>query len=151
SLRLKGSQRRPSPVRNQPLKSVPQTSLLAREAVSGDAPGGTRRRHLRRATRPCRSSSSEIVLSTGKPGADLLRPPARIRATHVEQRCRGPFGHRIGMQPGRPAALLQTVQALSLIAADQLVTRLAADRVLSAQCRKAHFILLPSHNKPQLR
>src|SRR5260370_11175162 len=62
SLIVNGSQRRRSPVRNQPLKSAHQTALGASTARKGEAQGGHRRRSRRACVIPSLRSQSPIVL-----------------------------------------------------------------------------------------
>jgi hypothetical protein len=62
---VSGSQRLPSPVKNQPLKSMHQTSLAAPQWANGALDGGLRRRSLRFTVSPSRSNSSPIELAAG--------------------------------------------------------------------------------------
>ena len=56
----------PSPVTNQPLKSMHQTSLAAPQWPNGALEGGLRRRSLRFTVRPSRSNKRPIVLAAGQ-------------------------------------------------------------------------------------
>jgi hypothetical protein len=63
---VSGSQRAPSPVKNQPLKSMHQTSLAAPQWAKGALDGGLLRRSLRFTVSPSRSNKRPIVLAAGQ-------------------------------------------------------------------------------------
>jgi len=65
SLSVSGSQRLPSRVRNQPLKSAHQTSLGPRASEKGCVTGSARRRRRRSGTSPRRLSRSPMLLAAG--------------------------------------------------------------------------------------
>jgi hypothetical protein len=63
---VSGSQRAPSPVTNQPLKSMHHVSLAAAQEPNGALEGGLLRRNLRFTVSPSRSKRPPIVLAAGQ-------------------------------------------------------------------------------------
>ena len=83
SASVRGSHRRPSPVRNQPLKSSVQTSLGALTCVSpGD--GGARRQRRRARTRPRCCNRAPMVLGAGH-AVSGARPCSQARSLRGPQ------------------------------------------------------------------
>jgi hypothetical protein len=155
---VKGSQRLPSCVRNQPLKSIPHTSLAAATELSGDGDGNPRCRRLRRRTRPCRSRIRPIVLSAGQrsPGTSrsrtklqFLRSPSRVLDPHRHNRCLDLFAHRMRMMMRCPTPVLQSVNTFRHIPLDQLVTGLPAHPEFPADLRDRLLPGLPFSDKHQ--
>jgi hypothetical protein len=66
SVTVNGSQRIPSPVRNQPLKSADQLSFAADGSISGCLRDGSRARRDRGFDSPSRCRKSPIVLDAGQ-------------------------------------------------------------------------------------
>lgn len=88
---VSGSMRAPSPVRNPPLKSAPQTRLGTSAVANDSLSGGTRRRCLRPTTRPSRAPHSPMALvNVFRPAsfagpASLGVPPRSATAAFMER------------------------------------------------------------------
>src|SRR6266550_939878 len=126
---VRGSQCVPSPVRNQPLKSMHHTSLAAPQWAKGTLEGGLRRRSFRFIVNPSRSNNAPMLPPHRKATlGDLLRNRLRMM-----QRC--------------PRAIEQTLHACFLIARQPLVTDPSANAETPAYGRKCFLVLLGCNYK----
>ena len=154
SLRVSGSQRAPSPVRNQPLKSVVHTafgSLAAEKAeIGGTSPDGAVR-----ASAPlgqpiadrARRRQLEARMQLPKLVPQLLGAPA-IVSTQRQYIVHQLRLTRSAMLVRRPAAVLQTLHPFALVPPQQRVPRLAADPGLRTQLLHHRPFLLRRQHKP---
>ena len=150
------SQRAPSPVLNQPLKSRLQTSFGASAAKSGP-PGGVRRRRLRRAVSPPRARGQFPDRARRRPepagvsplqrGLDLHRSPGRMLAAQVETGPDELGRHRPRVGPRRPRPLDEPGGAFRPPAPQPAVAGIAADPELPAERRERYLLGRPHQHE----
>ena len=142
-----GSMRIPSPVRNQPLRSMDHTSLGCWAWAKGSLQLVALRRRLRRLTRPARSSMPLAVLGMARArrarpnaaGDDLLRAPCGALALRLNDATGHLCGCGVGVVMRGSVQVEQTSLAVGLIPTNQLVTSLATDTKPPAQLGNSLF------------
>src|SRR5262245_46143724 len=142
SVSVSGSQREPSAVRNQPLKSIDHSSF---GAVAGEITSPcaiARRRRARPRTRPSRFRMSPIVEAAGhstfgasssQPRLDLLRAEMRKSPPHGNDTLGDPIRGRVWAARGGMAQVLKPACLSAFTTPLPNVERLTADAVPPAQ------------------
>src|SRR5712671_4580553 len=139
---VRGSQCVPSPVRNQPLKSMHHTSLAAPQLPFYRQSFAIEQRSDAARCRPILGRRSTLQI-----GKHLQRPPARMRPPHRKATLGDLLRNRLRMMQRCPRAIEQTLHACFLIARQPLVTDPSANAETPAYGRKCFLVLLGCNYK----